>query len=159
MRIFEFIKIALSSLHANKLRSSLTILGIVVGIFSIISISTLISMLQLSIEEGLSMLGKNTFQIQKWPAMMEGGPGARAKYRNRKDITYEDYTLLKEKLTDAQYVGAEQWSFGKMVKFGNKETNPNIQVCGATPKPFQIINGIPKPAELLTSRMYLGMNV
>jgi putative ABC transport system permease protein len=136
MRIFEFIKIALSSLHANKLRSTLTILGIVVGIFSIISISTLISMLQLSIEEGLSMLGKNTFQIQKWPAMMEGGPGARAKYRNRKDITYEDYTLLKEKLTDAQYVGAEQWSFGKMVKFGNKETNPNIQVCGATPEAF-----------------------
>jgi putative ABC transport system permease protein len=93
-------------------------------------------MLQLSIEEGLSMLGKNTFQIQKWPAMMEGGPGARAKYRNRKDITYEDYLLFKEKLTDAQYVGAEQWSFGKMIKYGNNETNPNIQVCGSTPEAF-----------------------
>jgi putative ABC transport system permease protein len=136
MRIFEFIRIALSSLHANKLRSSLTILGIIVGIFSIISISTLISMLQLSIEEGLSMLGKNTFQIQKWPAMMEGGPGARARYRNRKDITYEDYQQFKNKLVDAKYVGAEQWSFGKLVKYGNKETNPNIQICGSTPEAF-----------------------
>jgi len=136
MRIFEFIKIALSSLHANKLRSALTILGIVVGIFSIISISTLISMLQLSIEEGLSQLGKNTFQIQKWPVMMEGGPGARAKYRNRKDITYEDYKIFKTKLVDAQYVGAERWGFGKLVKYGNKETNPNIQVCGSTPEAF-----------------------
>ncbi|KAB2839085.1 MAG: peptide ABC transporter permease, partial [Melioribacteraceae bacterium] len=62
----EIIKVALSSLGANRLRSSLTMLGIIVGIFSIISISTIITMLQTSIEEGVSMLGQNTFQIQKW---------------------------------------------------------------------------------------------
>ena len=44
----ETLKVALSSLHANKLRSSLTILGIIVGIFSIIAISTIIEMLQTS---------------------------------------------------------------------------------------------------------------
>ena len=68
MRFWETVKVALSSLKANKLRSLLTVLGIVIGIFSIISISTVISMLQNSIEEGLSALGKNTFQIQKFPA-------------------------------------------------------------------------------------------
>lgn len=66
MKIWEILKVALSSLRANKLRSSLTILGIVIGIFSIISISTVIAMLQNSISEGLSQLGKNTFQIQKF---------------------------------------------------------------------------------------------
>ncbi|MGE5679619.1 MAG: ABC transporter permease [Bacillota bacterium] len=133
MRILEILKIALTALRANKLRSSLTILGIIVGIFSIISISTIISMLQGSIEEGTSMLGQNTFQIQKWPAMMEGGPGARDKYRNRKDLTLEEYYRLKDLLTIAQHVGAEQWNFGKVVKYSNIETNPNIQMCGITP--------------------------
>lgn len=133
MKLFEVFKIAFSALRANKLRSILTILGIVVGIFSIISISTIISMLQGSIEEGTSQLGQNTFQIQKWPVMMEGGPGARDKYRNRKDITLEEYYRLKENLTLASYVGAEQWNFGKVIKYSNIETNPNVQVCGITP--------------------------
>jgi len=136
MYIFEIIKVAFASLHANKLRSSLTIVGIVVGIFSIIAISTVIEMLQTSIEKGVSQLGQNTFQIQKWPAVQTGGPGERAKYRNRPDITIEDYFRLKEKLVEASFVGAEQWNFGKILKAGNKETNPNIQVSGCTPEAF-----------------------
>ncbi|MEI7812813.1 MAG: ABC transporter permease [Ignavibacteria bacterium] len=133
MKTSEVIKISLSSLRSNKLRSSLTILGIVAGIFSIISISTILTMLQKSIDEGTSQLGQNTFQIQKFPAMQEGGPGARDKYRNRKDITLDDYYRLKERLTIAQYVGAEQWSFGKVIKYLNVETNPDVQICGITP--------------------------
>lgn len=132
----EIIKIALSSLKINKLRSALTILGIVVGIFSIISISTVVEMLQKSIEEGVSSLGKNTFQIQKYPAVMTGGPEERAKYRNRKDITIEEYYRFKEKLTEAKGVGAEQWQGGKVLKFGGKETNPNVEVAGVTPEGF-----------------------
>lgn len=135
MKIYEMIMVALSSLKNNRLRSSLTILGIVVGIFSIIAISTVIEMLQNSIETGVSQLGQNTFQIQKWPAINEGG-NDRARYRNRPDITLEDYYRLKEKLVEAKSVGAEQWTFGKQVKAGNKETNPNIQFSGVTPDAF-----------------------
>ncbi|MBU2493946.1 MAG: ABC transporter permease [Bacteroidetes bacterium] len=132
----EIIKVALSSLNANRLRSSLTMLGIIVGIFSIISISTVISMLQTSIEEGVSMLGQNTFQIQKWDVVIGGGHNDRARYRNRKDITIEEYYRLKEMLTDAKAVGAEQWGFGKVLTFGNKETNPNISLSGCTQEAF-----------------------
>lgn len=132
----EAIKVALSSLHCNKLRSSLTILGIVVGIFSIISVSTVIAMLQKSIEEGVSMLGQNTFQIQKYPVIMSGGHAERAKYRNRRDITLEEYEELKEKLVEARYVGAEQWRGGRIFRFGSKETNPNISYCGCVPEAF-----------------------
>jgi len=136
MQLFEIIRVAINSLKSNKLRSILTILGIVVGIFSIISISTIISMLQTSIEEGVSQLGQNTFQIQKWPAVNTGGPGSFAKYRNRKDITIEDYDKVKDKLSYYGSIGAEQWGFGKRVKFGNNETNPNVPVCGGTPEAF-----------------------
>jgi putative ABC transport system permease protein len=134
MKFLEILSVALNSLRANKLRSLLTILGIVVGIFSIISISTIIAMLQNSIESGVSMLGQNTFQIQKWPVMGGGGPEFWEKYRNRHDITLEEYDRLKEKLTIAQSVGAEMWDFGKLFKYGNVETNPNVSICGITPE-------------------------
>jgi putative ABC transport system permease protein len=130
MRIDQLFSISVQSIINNKLRTSLTILGVVVGIFSIIVIMTIITMLQNSIEDGLAMLSKNTFQIQKHEPMQ--GPGHNRSDRNRKDITIDEAYRLKELLTQASYVGAEQWQFGKVVKFGNLETNPNISVAGAT---------------------------
>ncbi len=136
MELIEIIKVALNSLRANRLRSILTVVGIIVGIFSIIAISTIIEMLQTSIEKGVSQLGQNTFQIQKWPAVQTGGPGERMKYRNRPDITLEEYYRLKEKLKEAKYVGAEQWQSGKQLKAGNLETNPNVPLAGVTTEAF-----------------------
>ena len=136
MLLFEIFKVALASLRANKLRSMLTLLGIIVGIFSIIAVSTVVSMLQSSIEEGLSLLGQNTFQIQKLPAIRTGSQSEMAKFRNRKDITLEDYYDLKEKLVEAKSVGAELFSYGKLIKYGNKETNPNVLIYGVSPEDF-----------------------
>lgn len=135
MLILEIIKVALNSLRVNKLRSSLTVLGIVVGIFSIISISTVIAMLQTSIEEGVSALGKNTFQIQKWPAVGNGTQNWAA-IRNRKNITLDNYYVLKDKIGGTASVGAEDWQGGKLVKRNNKQTNPNVSMCGLTPEAF-----------------------
>lgn len=132
----EIIKIALNSLRANKLRSFLTILGIIIGIFSIIAISTIITIMQNSIESGVNQLGQNTFQIQKWPVIVGGGPGSHNRFRNRKDITIEDFERFKMMMKATDMVGAEQWTFGKVFTYGNKETNPNIQFCGATPEAF-----------------------
>ena len=123
MKLFELFKVAFDSLRANKLRSSLTVIGIVIGIFSIISISTVISMLQNSIAEGLSSLGKNTFQIQKFPAIHTGGPGSWQKYRNRKDITIEDFERLRDVMKSAKYIGAEQQIGGKVIKSINAKLN------------------------------------
>ncbi|NOX66711.1 MAG: FtsX-like permease family protein [Chlorobi bacterium] len=137
MKIIEVIKIALNSLRTNKLRSSLTILGIIVGIFSIISISTIISMLQTSIEEGVSALGQNTFQLQKWPSVRTGTAEEQALIRNRHNLTIKEYYKLRDKLEgEAMYVGGEFWEFGRRVKFGNKETNPNVNLTGCTPEAF-----------------------
>jgi putative ABC transport system permease protein len=132
MKIRQTLAIALQSLKNNKLRTALTILGVVVGIFSIIVVMTIITMLQNSIENGVSQLAKNTFQIQKYPALMGGGPGSRDRFRNRKDLTLEDFDELEDKLTQAKHIGAEMWNFGSVVKYGNHETNPNIQVAGIT---------------------------
>ena len=136
MKIFEVFKMSLSSLKANKLRSSLTMLGIVVGIFSIISISTVISMLQASIEDGVSALGKNVFQIQKWPIVQMSRAERMKLVRNRKDITLEEFFRLKDALVDAKGIGAEQWNGRKIFKYKNVETNPNVGFAGCTPEAF-----------------------
>ncbi|MDQ1353572.1 MAG: putative transport system permease protein [Acidobacteriota bacterium] len=132
MKIGETVQVAFGSLRTNKLRSALTVLGIVIGIFSIISISTVISMMQNSIEQGLSELGKYTFQIQKFPAMQMGRMSD--KIWHRKKITIDEYYRLRDLLTEAKYVGAEQWRFGCRVKSQWEATNPNIQAAGVTPE-------------------------
>ncbi len=133
MKLSEILSISLQSIKGNRLRTLLTMLGIVVGIFSIIVIMTIITMLQNSIENGFSQLGQDTFQIQKFPAMMMGGPGAWLKYRNRKDITLDDFYRFRDMMAPhSKYVGAESWEQGIVVKYAKEETNPNISVAGIT---------------------------
>jgi putative ABC transport system permease protein len=132
MKFTQLFAISFQSILNNKLRTSLTVLGVVVGIFSIIVIMTIITMLQNSIEDGLSLLNKNTFQIEKFDRTQGRGPGSDRSWRNRKDITFDEARRLKELLTEAKYVGAEQWRMGIVVKYGNRETNPNISLAGQT---------------------------
>jgi len=79
---------ALSSLSANKLRAALTMTGITIGVFSIISVMTAIGALQSSIESGISFLGSNIFQFAKYPANINAGGEIKKKYQNRRDISY-----------------------------------------------------------------------
>lgn len=130
----EIVKHSFFSIKANKLRAFLTILGIVVGIFSIIAIMTIVTIIQSNIESGLSQLGTNTFQIQKLPAFRSGDPKERAKYAKRKNITYEEFLRFAELMKDAKFIAAERWKFGQTAKFLNRETNPNIPIGGITPE-------------------------
>ncbi len=132
MNLLEIISQSFLTIKENKLRTLLTILGIVVGIFSIIVIMTIITMLQSTIDNGISFLSKNSFQIQKFPAIITGGPSAFDKYRNRKDITLDDFYKLESLLKQAKYIGADKARGGVIVKYGNKETNPNIYLSGVT---------------------------
>ncbi len=140
MNLSQIFAVSLHSLRSNKLRTFLTILGIVVGIFSIIVIMTVITMLQSSIENGVAFLSKNTFQINKFPAIHSGGPGSWEKYRNRKDITIEDFERLRGLLKSAKYIGAEQNAHGKVIKSTFAKTNPNISVIGVTIEAYMTHN-------------------
>ena len=129
----ESSSMAWAAIKSNKLRSSLTLLGIVVGVFSIIAVMTAMRVLQNSIEKGLSFLGTNTFQVQKYPVVMIGGPGHYEKYRNRKDITLRQGEYVREHARLPVRVGLETWSWGKVVKSDYAETNPNVGLMGETP--------------------------
>jgi putative ABC transport system permease protein len=144
MEFKESFSMAFNAIRVNKLRSALTLLGIVIGVFSIIAVMTATRVLQNSIENGLSQLGTNTFQIQKMPIMMVGGPGAWMKYRNRKDIKIEQGLQVKERMTLAQSVGIEVWKGGIVVKYKGTQTNPNVALVGENPDGFPTNNWIVK---------------
>ncbi len=129
VQIIESALMALASLRANKLRSLLTLVGIAVGLFSIIIVMTAISAIQSSFEEAFSEIGTNNIIIQKYPAIGMG-PGSWRKYRNRKDITINQGEKLKERTTLPLSVGISMGDDGKTVKYGKEQTNPNVYVVG-----------------------------
>lgn len=129
----ESLAMALNAVRTNKLRSALTLVGIVVGIFSIISVMTAMGVLRNAIEEGIMQLGANTVQLQKFPP---GGPGGgeRWRFRNRKNITYEQALQIRNKATLAEAVGIEAWEFGRIIWWSGQKTNPNVSVAGENPE-------------------------
>src|SRR5271168_221340 len=80
----ESFTMAISAIAAHKLRSALTLLGVLVGVFSIIVVMTTMRAMQKFIESNLSQLGGETFVVDKWPGFSVQD---NAKYRRRKDIT------------------------------------------------------------------------
>ncbi len=66
----ESLLMALAAIRGSKLRSILTLLGVTVGVFSIISVMTAVGVLRNSIEEGITQLGANTFVIEKFPRLL-----------------------------------------------------------------------------------------
>jgi putative ABC transport system permease protein len=129
---------SLNALRANKLRSALTLLGIFVGLFSIIGVMTAVQVLQNSIESGLSNLGSNTFQIQKQPVIANRIQWMKS--LKWKDITYEQAQAVKERITLAQYVGIGALQSTEIIQFGTLKTNPNVDVGGEDPEGMQTNN-------------------
>lgn len=127
----EILRLAFAALGANKLRSGLTMLGITIGVFSVISVMTATGALQTQVETGLSFLGSNFFQFAKYPALGGGGPQAASKYGNRQNITYEEAMLYKRLMADTgAAISLKVFDGGKRVSYGRLRTNPNIDIVG-----------------------------
>jgi putative ABC transport system permease protein len=123
---------SLASIRSNKLRSALTLLGIVVGVFSIIAVMTAVRVLQNSIESGLSNLGSNTFEVQKQPYLANRAQWLKS--LKWKDFTYEQAKEVKERITLAQYVGIGVLHRAETIQYGTLRTNPNVEVGGEEPE-------------------------
>ena len=127
----EIIAMALSSLGANKLRAALTMVGITIGVFSVISVMTAIGALQNSIESGISFLGSNIFQFAKFPATMTDTGAARKKYLNRRNITYRQamrYFQLME--GSAREICLKSFEFKGQAVYNGQKTPPSLAVVG-----------------------------
>ena len=127
MLIAEIFRLAFSSLTANKLRSSLTVLGIAVGVFSVIGVMTFINGMRGSIESGLNVLGANSFQISKFPAISFSDWN---RFRNRRDVTYAIANRFKDLMGDTAKVNLQIGRGGQVVSYRDRRTNPNVRLMG-----------------------------
>ncbi|NBV23194.1 MAG: FtsX-like permease family protein [Proteobacteria bacterium] len=127
---------AMVALAAHKLRSALTLVGVTVGVFSIILVMTVMRGLQQNIESELSGLGANTFTIEKWPAINFEGPSGWERFRRRKNLSYQHWQALREQATRARSVAAEApFAMGEVASRFER-SNPDVAVNGVTPETF-----------------------
>lgn len=127
------VRLAFGSLTGHKLRAGLTLLGIVIGVFTVVSMMALTTGLQNAIDKGLGGLGANVFQLQKWPAMSFGP--ASPEVMKRKNLLLRQALALRDQLTDAEAVGAEVWDGGKELTAGSEHV-PGVGVAGGTAEFF-----------------------
>jgi putative ABC transport system permease protein len=133
MSFAEAFRMALEALRANKLRSALTLVGIIAGVASIIAVMTGISVVQSTMEREMSVLGTETFQVQKWPRGFHGDVNWR-KIQRRAPLTLREAEAIRHRVQTVDLVGAELWQFGVTAKSDAKKTDPRMTICGCTPE-------------------------
>jgi putative ABC transport system permease protein len=130
----DVLAMSISALLANKLRSALTLVGIVAGVASIIAVMTAISLVQATLEREMSVLGAQTFQVQKWPAGGFASDAERRRAMRRPPLTLANADAIREQVPTVDLVGSEIWDFSFVVQYRGETTNPNIAIVGGTPE-------------------------
>ena len=131
MNVVEAIRVALQSLWANKLRSVLTLLGVVIGVAAVIAVVTFVSGIQDYVAQKVFNLGADVFLVFKFSPLstnvdhiLEG--------EKRKDLTIEDYKAVLEACRHCELVGATTRNESGHVKYGEQSISDTL-VRGITP--------------------------
>jgi putative ABC transport system permease protein len=124
MEFKEAVKIALQSLWANKLRSILTLLGVVIGVASVIAVVTLVNGANVYVASKINKYGADTFTISKQPQIITSYEQYRA-FQKRKNLLLEDYLYVAENCKHCEQIGAQQTATGKIV-YGTESSTDTI---------------------------------
>lgn len=119
---------AIDAIQQNKLRSILTLLGISIGVFSVVGVMTAIRTLESSVASGLNVFAANTFVIQKYPDIHFRHDDK--KYRNRKNIDYDQYKKLKDRAKLPVLISVSEASSVRNVKYKDKKVKNNVELFG-----------------------------
>lgn len=133
MNTAEAIRIALQSLWANKLRSVLTLLGVVIGIAAVIAVVTFVNGINGYVAEKIFNLGADVFIVSRQPNVISN-IDEYLEGQKRKRITYEDFQAVAEQCATCKYVGASVGAdkTGR-VKYGEQNSDDTV-VRGWTPQ-------------------------
>ena len=153
----ESFAFAYQSITVNKMRTFLSLLGITIGIFAIISVFSVLGALEKNVRDSLQSLGDNVLYIQKWPWSM-GGEYPWWKYMNRPQPKMEDLGEIRERST-LTGVATLVANFQGAVSFGKNSVPRNSVIAVTTQyeemRTFEIETGrYFSPYEL-----YAGKNV
>jgi len=136
----ESVTMALNAIAAHKLRSALTLLGVLIGVFSIIVVMTAMRVMEHNIEGELSRLGSQTFAIQRWPEVQFGSGEDWQKYWRRKYINLSQAREVADRATLAASVGVEGDFWRGQISTRFAKTGPSSRLYGETPGSFPARN-------------------
>lgn len=125
-QVFESFRFAWQALRSNLLRTTLSLLGVTIGIFAIIAVFTLVDSLERNIRTSLSFIGDKVVYVEKWPWSF-GSEYQWWKFFQRPETNYKEYRFLSERLENAQAVVAMDFKGRVTVKQGNNSMSSLIQ--------------------------------
>ncbi|HWM94232.1 MAG TPA: ABC transporter permease [Thermoanaerobaculia bacterium] len=130
----ENISFALVAMRAQKLRSFLTLLGVVAGVATVIMMVSFVAGFDRAVTKAFSNFGTHLVQFQKFEPRFGGPQDVPEEERNRPDLTLDDAAALERLATFAAHVSPERYLFlSGEVRAGNRTAN-NPVIVGATPE-------------------------
>ena len=134
----EAIRLALQSLWANKLRSTLTLLGVVIGVAAVIAVVTFVNGINGYVAEKIFRLGADVFIIGKSSGVITN-IDQYLEQMKRKDLTMDDYRVVLEACKRCQYLGATTFNPNGHVKYA-EQNSTDTWVRGFTPSMAPIMD-------------------
>lgn len=138
LRFYEFkegIRIAFTAIAANKMRSVLTTLGIVIGVVVVTLMATVIEGLGMALDKSISSLGADVYYLSKWDWFGQEW----WKSRNRKDVTFREAELLQERFELAEAVVPVASTWQQTIKYRNRSVKGNVN---GTEPAYEITSGV-----------------
>jgi putative ABC transport system permease protein len=158
MNTLEAIRIALQSLWANKLRSVLTLLGVVIAVATVIAVETFVNGINGYVAGKIFNLGADVFIVSKAPNVITNVDQF-LDSKKRKDIRYEDFLAVQEACTQCKNVGASARLMNVQVKYHEQNSTDTI-ARGWTPGMTAIYDLDLKSGRALTEAdVNVGSNV
>ncbi|MBP3943556.1 ABC transporter permease [Sphingobacteriaceae bacterium WQ 2009] len=126
--LVESARFATAALRGNRTRTFLSLLGVTIGIMTIIGVFSAVDTLRSNLEASVQKIGSNILYVQKWP--WDGGPDFPWwKFENRPHPSFSDYEALKRRMTTAEAVVYSFDIGNSTIKYGNNTvSNADIAV-------------------------------
>jgi putative ABC transport system permease protein len=135
----EAIRFAWQALRSNLLRTVLSLLGVTVGIFSIIGVYTMVDSLESNIKNSLSSVGERTIYVDKFPWQFGDGEYPWWRYFRRPKPKYSEFKYLKENLENAQAVTILDYTITQ----ARRENSSFNSLCQGITYDYNIISDVP----------------
>jgi putative ABC transport system permease protein len=137
--VWEAFRVATASLRANKLRTGLTLIGIIVGVTAVIAVMTIINGLNETVAQTFSSQGSTVFTISKNPQIITSREDF-VKFNRRKDVTHDDAEAIARLCTSCWRVGIAANAI-ETIKYANQKAE-NVRVRGVEPLTMFEIDGV-----------------
>ena len=121
--ILESLFFSFNAIIANPIRTLLSLLGVTIGIFTIIAVLSLVDSLEDSIQDSLDFLGTDNLRVEKWPWEFDNPGYEWWKFWKRPHPTYKEYAFLKENLKNAEAVEILVYREGLTIKYLNNSSS------------------------------------